>query len=205
MLIQHLLDEHSETRKCSYFYCNEDQSKFPEPRVLAIKKSLLRQMLEYNRELLPTLNEKKTGGQSHLGDEKTADTLCDLFCETDLNQFIVVDGLDELNKDDRLGVLQHLEKMVENGEKNGHPEKIRVMILSTDLNAIRERLAEKDKVGQYEVTQDKSEKDIELYVSKQVEKLVNNPEIGLNEEVAKRLVQETCQKSQGTVCRLLGL
>ncbi|KAH6895917.1 hypothetical protein B0T10DRAFT_603504 [Thelonectria olida] len=199
LLIEHLIENYGDRRKCSYFYCRESHQSLKEPRVFAIKKSLLRQMVAHNRDLLPTLYEKRMNSHHILADEKTANTLLDLFCDINMNQFIVIDGLDELTETDRRSLLKQLEAMVAKCEEDDHPEKIRVMILSTDSSAIRERLAQKDKdchrVGEYQIRRSSSEKDIQIYVSKRVEKL--GQKYYLSPDDLEMAISKTCENSEG--------
>ncbi|KAK0629250.1 hypothetical protein B0T17DRAFT_633809 [Bombardia bombarda] len=81
------------TFKTSYFYCREKDNNLDSN--LAIQKGLLRQMVDHNEELLPSCSAKRSRGDEILNDTAVVKSLLDLFCDHDMNQFIIIDGLDE--------------------------------------------------------------------------------------------------------------
>ncbi|KAH8663256.1 hypothetical protein BGZ61DRAFT_402202 [Ilyonectria robusta] len=178
----------------SYFYCREKDEGLGEPRFLAIMKSLLRQLVSQNEDLLPTLHDKRMRGQEILNDESTAKTLLELFCEVDMSQFIVIDGLDEISDVHKGSVVQLFDSIVEKSNEH-HPGKIRILILSTELPLIRKRMESNDRIGEFALNPSSTLKDIESYVAKQAEKL--EEEFSLGSHNLKLIESLICRNSDG--------
>ncbi|KPM46103.1 hypothetical protein AK830_g426 [Neonectria ditissima] len=193
LLINHLTKK--KDSKTSYFYCRENDEKLSEQRFLAIMKSLLRQMVGHNRDLLPTLHERRLRGQEILNDENTAETLLGLFCETEMKQYIVIDGLDELSKIHRDRLVKFLLTTVAKSS-DASPGKIRMLFLSTDLALMTKSLQSSDEVGEYCLAVSKTEKDIESYLIKQGSKLQEKFR-ELSDEDLKRAQTLTYERSNG--------
>ncbi|KAK7418920.1 hypothetical protein QQX98_003623 [Neonectria punicea] len=193
-LIIHHLAEKKKDFKTSYFYCRENDENLGEQRFLAIMKSLLRQMVGHNRDLLPTLHEKRLRGQEILNDESTAETLLSLFCDTEMNQFIVIDGLDELGKVHRERLVKFVNSVVAKSSE-GFPGKVRVLFLSTDLAIMRKSLQTTDLVREYSLNLGKTSEDIKSYVVQQGNELQKKFRLG--EEHLQQVQALTCQRSNG--------
>ncbi|KAL6401434.1 putative zinc finger protein [Ilyonectria robusta] len=193
LIIDHLQKERTEST-ISYFYCREKDEGLGEPRFLAIMKSLLRQLVSQNEDLLPTLHDKRMRGQEILNDESTAKTLLELFCEVDMSQFIVIDGLDEISDVHKGSVVQLFDSIVEKSNEH-HPGKIRILILSTELPLIRKRMESNDRIGEFALNPSSTLKDIESYVAKQAEKL--EEEFSLGSHNLKLIESLICRNSDG--------
>lgn len=199
LIVDHLTDEMREF-KTSFFYCRESDETRGETRFLAICKSLLRQLIGHNRDLLPTLYEKRMHGQEVLSDEGTAKTLVELFCDTSMKQFIVIDGLDELSDIQRKNVVQCLDSIID--KTDGYsPGRIRVLLISTDLADMRRLVQSTDRVDVYELHPDNTLKDIKRYVTKQASRLRN--EFKLSNEDLERARRLTCENANGSPCQVI--
>lgn len=193
LIIDHLQKERADSTT-SYFYCREMDEGLGEPRFLAIMKSLLRQLVSQNEDLLPTLHDKRMRGQEILNDESAAKTLLELFCELDMSQFIIVDGLDEMSDVHRRSVVEFFDSIVEKSNEH-HPGKIRILILSTELPLIRKRMESNDRIGEFALNPGSTLKDIESYVAKQAEKLEEG--FSLDSHNLKLIEALICRNSDG--------
>ncbi|KAK7750832.1 hypothetical protein SLS62_007231 [Diatrype stigma] len=120
--------------KTSYFYCRENVENNKE--CLEVYKALLHQMLHHHPDMLPSCYEKKLNGMDVLGDTSTAEILIRRFCEADFNQFIIIDGLDEIESRQRKMLMNFLANMVDECDKYD-PGKVRVLFVSHDLADVR--------------------------------------------------------------------
>ncbi|PHH91755.1 hypothetical protein CDD83_10399 [Cordyceps sp. RAO-2017] len=194
LLIDHLMQE-SRERKTSYFFCRTSDERLQEPRSLAIYKSLLRQLTSHNRELLPTLHDKRMKGDYSLKDEGSARSLLDLFCESDMKQFIVIDGLDELPDKQREEVVQRLKDIVRKSD-DYDPGKIRVLLVSIDLADMRRLVQSADQIDVYELRAESTLRDISRYVTRQVCRDREHFS-GLSDGDLQRARSSICSNSQG--------
>ncbi|CAM1506219.1 Fc.00g058600.m01.CDS01 [Cosmosporella sp. VM-42] len=193
-IIDHLISQRPDF-KTSYFYCRESDQERGEPHFLAICKSLLRQLVSHSDILLPTLHDKRMeGGQEILDLESTAKSLLELFCDTSLKQFIVIDGLDELRKEQRESVMECLISIVTKSDRR-NPGKIRVMLVSTDLADMRTCERSEDQIDTYELNPDDTLEDIKQYVAQYSAKLKHKFHITDEDMRAAELL--TCRHSNG--------
>ncbi|TGJ80954.1 hypothetical protein E0Z10_g7822 [Xylaria hypoxylon] len=122
--------EHRPEFKTSFFYCREDDPN--QNNCLAIYKSLIIQMLVHYPDLIASCHEKKLRGNEMLNDEAIAQALIRLFCNADMNQFIIIDGVDEIETPQRKPLLQFFAGLVDKCDAY-KPGKVRVMFLGHDL------------------------------------------------------------------------
>lgn len=138
VLASHIIDYCREQRKdykTSYFYCREKDPSLD--NCLAIYKVLLHQMLNHHEEMLPSCNDKRLKGNNDvLSDTGPAELLIRRFCEADFNQFIVIDGLDEIEAKQRKEVIHFLTGIVNECDKRDAGN-IRVLFISHDLADLR--------------------------------------------------------------------
>ncbi|KAI0538257.1 hypothetical protein GGR58DRAFT_312250 [Xylaria digitata] len=128
-IIEHCRDNRKDF-KTSFFYCREDDPN--QNNCLAIYKSLLIQMLDHHLDLLPSCYERKLRGNEMLNDEAVARALIGLFCNAEMNQFIIIDGVDEIETAQRKPLLKFFADLVD--KYDGYkPGKIRVLFLGHDL------------------------------------------------------------------------
>ena len=178
----------------SFVYCKENDSTLQESHFLLICKSLLRQLINHNLDLLPTLHDKQMRGKEMLVSEPEARGLIEYFCDTPMRQFIVIDGLDELEQEQRKRLVHFLDSITSRSD-DYTPGKIRVLLVSTDLADMRSYVASVDHIKTYELPPDKTEKDIKLYFNKQAAKLkerfmISDEDLSLAESLA-------CKRSNG--------
>ncbi|RWA12444.1 hypothetical protein EKO27_g2634 [Xylaria grammica] len=122
--------EHRPDFKTSFFYCREDDPH--QNNCLSIYKSLLIQMLVHHPDLLPSCHERRLRGNDMLNDEVVAQALIRLFCNADMNQFIIIDGVDEMETAQRKPLLKFVAGLVDKCDSY-KPGKVRVMFLGHDL------------------------------------------------------------------------
>lgn len=167
LIIDKLIEEQTDAI-ISYFYCRTGDHKSGEGLYLAILKSLLRQIISHNRDLLAALHDRQVNGRQGveiLDDEGTAKSLLDLLCGTPSRQFIIIDGLDEIQKTDRKAVINCLSSIVQKSD-GYNPGRIRVLLVSTDLDDMRTLAKSVDYLDVYDIHPMDSQKDIDLYLKR---------------------------------------
>lgn len=166
--------------------------------LLAILKSVLRQLLHRNREMLPTMHERMMNGKRGvevLDDDAAARTLLELQCDVPAKHFIVIDGIDEIKEPERKSLVAILSSIV-NRSDDYTPGRIRVLLVSNDLHDLHKTVQNAgDKIGTYELNLGKVQKGIEVYVKKQVEVLQSK--FDLVEKDAQHMWHLVCIHSQG--------
>ena len=99
-------------------------------------KGLLQQLVlrdeEQNVDLLPACHEKAVRGDRQLQDIATVKSLLELFCEADINQFIIIDGLDECDPAEIRQIVHFWMSMVKKCDAY-KPGKLRVLFISQDM------------------------------------------------------------------------
>ncbi|KAH6972215.1 hypothetical protein BKA56DRAFT_115644 [Ilyonectria sp. MPI-CAGE-AT-0026] len=199
LIIEHLMEntnlrEETAGFKTSYFYCRESEQNLNEPRFLVILKSLLRQMISHNRDLLPTLHDKRMKGQETLNDEASAKALIELVGDIGLKQFIVIDGLDELSQFHQDSLVRFLDSFVSKTEEF-FPGYVRVMYLSIDVAILRNAMKTTDRITEYVLDPRDTGKDIEAYMAKKGDQLQEI--FALSDQQVHRARELTCKRSNG--------
>jgi hypothetical protein len=165
VIIQKLADSRADAIT-SYFYCRSGDETSGESVYLKILKSLLRQILEIDRDRLAALYHSRVNGRHSveiLDDESTAKHLLEILCDGIQRHFIVIDGLDEMDRTERKAVVDCLFNIVKKSDRS-HPGRIRVLFVSTDLDDMRTRAKSVDALDVYDLSPEKTEKDINLYL-----------------------------------------
>lgn len=175
--------------KTSYFYCREDDGN--KNTCISILKGILRQMVVHNEEILPSCYEKRMRGEERLNDLATIKFLLDLFCDYEMNQFVIIDGLDECQPADVKPLVQYWASVVEKCD-NYKPGKIRVLLVSQDMAEIRKLMQSADIL---DLPPEQSHSDISRYLSKQFSRLQR--EFDLTETEARVSQELICSRSQG--------
>ncbi|KAI1368069.1 hypothetical protein F5Y08DRAFT_21916 [Xylaria arbuscula] len=183
---EHLLDF-----KTSFFYCREDDPN--QNSCLAIYKWLLIQMLDHHEDLLPSCYEKTLKGSEMLNDETVARALIGLFCNADLNQFIIIDGIDEIEAPQRKPLLQFFAGLVDKCDAY-KPGKVRVMFLGHDL-ADYQQLKCMESATIMRLEQKIIKRDIELFVATKAKEL--KEKFSLTDEELHNAQVETMKHSDG--------
>lgn len=177
--------------KTSYFYCREDDTNTN--TCMSVLKGLLRQMVIHNEHLLPSCHEKKVRGEERLNDLGTVKSLLDLFCEFEMNQFIIIDGLDECLPAEIRQIVQYWASVVDKCD-NYKPGKIRVLLVSQDITDIR-RHKGMESAGIFHLLPDQSEQDIRKYVTVQFTRL--QTKFGLTEDQTRVAQDLVCSRAEG--------
>lgn len=177
--------------KTSYFYCREDDDS--QNTCLSILKGILRQMVVHNEDMLPSCHEKRVRGEERLNDLATIKSLLELFCDCDMYQFVIIDGLDECRSPEIKPLVQYWASMVEKCD-NIKPGKLRVLLVSQDIADIR-KLSSMQSADIFDLLPHQSDIDISKYVSSQFSRLQREFELTEAEtRVSRELV---CSRSQG--------
>ncbi|KAH7032709.1 uncharacterized protein B0I36DRAFT_99861 [Microdochium trichocladiopsis] len=177
--------------KTSFFYCREEGSR--QNDTMTIYRSLLRQMLRHFQDLLPVCHEKKAKGQVTLNHEETAQILLELFADADMNQFIIIDGIDSCNSETRRVVVNFLAKLAERCEEF-RPGKLRVLLVSRDLPDIRKLKVVEGATTIIEMTTRHVQDDIGLYIDGKKAKMKDR---GLDENDIQRIRRQILRRSDG--------
>ncbi|KAI0914790.1 hypothetical protein F4823DRAFT_192149 [Ustulina deusta] len=183
--------EHRRDFKTSFFYCREDDPK--QNNCLAIYKSLLIQMLRHHPDLLPSCYEKKLKGNEMLNDEGVARVLIGLFCNENMNQFIIIDGVDEIETAQRKPLLQFFSGLVDKCDTY-KPGKVRVMFLGHDL-AVYKQLKCMESATIIQLEPHVIEKDIALFVAEKAKQL--KEKFDLTNEELQSAQELTIYRSDG--------
>lgn len=109
-----------------------------------------------------------------------------------MDQFIILDGLDECNPVERKAVMQIMNDIVYrcDGDKQG---KVRVLVVSTDLPDIRKWMTSE---GILDLSPTDIQRDIDHFVSKQIEALREEKKLPLTEDDAQR-IQRLSRRANG--------
>ncbi|KAK5636189.1 hypothetical protein RRF57_011901 [Xylaria bambusicola] len=104
-----------------------------------------------------------------LNDETVARALIGLFCNADLNQFIIIDGVDEIETPQRKPLLQFFVGIVDKCDTY-KPGKVRVMFLGHDLADYQQLKCMESAII---ITLDKNtvQKDIQLFLAEKAKRL----------------------------------
>jgi len=155
--------------KTTYFYCREHDSSLN--TAVSVLKGILRQLLVHNQEPLPSCMAKKAhSGEEVLTNIDTIKSLLELFCDCDMNQFIVIDGLDECNFAEVKPIVKFWMSMVDKCD-NYKPGKIRVLFVSQDSGDIRKLMQSShsaqpgQSVDIFDLPLEQSEADIDRYIT----------------------------------------
>jgi len=152
---------------------------------VAVLKGILRQLLKHNQDPLPTCIAKKSNSAEEvLVNIDTVKSLLELFCECDMNQFVVIDGLDELELVEVKPIVKFWLSMAEKCE-NYKPGKIRVLFVSQDRSEIR-KLLQNANADIFDLPPEKSTEDINRYILAQFDSLQEKFELSDEETRAAR-------------------
>jgi len=178
----------------SFFYCREDDLN-ESGKCLSLYKSLLRQLLEHKRRLLPLYYEKKLKSQEILNNEADTCSLLKLCFEEEATHFIVIDGLDEFCAADRTNAVKFIRSIVDKSD-NRTLGKIRVLFMSQDLKEMRTLLPAAETL---EIQPSHVEPDIRILVTRETELLAS--EYRLKACESERVIQMTVAGARGIFSR----
>lgn len=190
-IIDHLIEEKPDATT-SFFYCREDDLN-ESGKCMSLYKSLLKQLVTQNRDLLPVYYEKQLKGPDILNNETTARTLLELCFEVNMSHFIVVDGLDEFGKEDRASAIKFISQIVDKSDtKSNITGKIRVLFVSQDLKDMRKLLPSAEIL---DIVPEDVEDDIKTFVNQKSKDLADNFE--LTDVELEKLKRMTIQGARG--------
>ncbi|OAL34641.1 hypothetical protein AYO20_06058 [Fonsecaea nubica] len=106
-------------------------------------------------------------------------------------QYIVVDGLDECQQEERRSLLPFLTSLVK-GVNDGEPGKLRVLIISQEEPDIRGLLSDAEELT---ITRDDNSQDIRAFVQAWTVKI--QEKFGLGDQASSLLAQHTCGNAAG--------
>jgi hypothetical protein len=176
----------------SYFYCKEGDPR--KNSFLAVLKGLLSHMIRQFRSLMPYCIGK-ANGQRELSSTSTAKTLLEVFCGEISNQFVIIDGLDECDVNERTLLLSCLKEIVDHCDARD-PGKLRLLIVSQDFGDIEDSLsASESEVTILRLTEADNRGEIESFVAQRVEQMA--PHFKLDDAEKRYIRENTCLRANG--------
>ncbi|KAA8618996.1 Dimer-Tnp-hAT domain-containing protein [Pyrenophora tritici-repentis] len=144
----------------AFFYCryqDNDKSTF-----LRVARGILSQLLLQDDGLLSYLyNKMSTSGQVTLSKETVAKELLEIALKAFEKLYIVIDGIDECEKDERHKIVSLFEKTWESLPQ-GDADQLRCLFVSQDDNIARKDF---EKMPSLKVTESDTQRDIVTYVT----------------------------------------
>jgi hypothetical protein len=172
-----------------YFYCREGESE--KSSCISVLKSLLNQLLSYNRDLVPYCHDKySSSGELTMTSANLAKQLLELIFQKIPKQYIILDGLDECDIAERKVILSFFKTMVDRFDAY-EPGKLRVLFISQDFNDIRKALptAAVMSLGPAD-----NQHDIKLYVDEWASKI--QPKHELDDDQIEHIKTSTCARAR---------
>lgn len=160
----------------------------------------MRQLLLHNQDPLPScIQKKRISPEQVVTNIDTIKYLLGLFCDRDMNQFIVIDGLDECNLPEIKIVVKFWISMVEKSETY-KPGKLRVLFVSQDTADIR-KLMSKIETQIFDIKAEQSQKDIEKYIRYRFNKLQELK--GLKDKETEDARRQVLERAEGMPIHVL--
>lgn len=135
------------------------------------------------------------GAVETLADESQAQSLLKSFCALDMKQFIVIDGIDELQEKTREQLLLFLQSIV--GECDFYdPGKVRIILIGVDSADMQTALRHSEgNIAEYRILLERVQKDIEVFVKEKSAKLKDKH--SLKPEQVTAAENMICRRSKG--------
>lgn len=193
MLVSLLVEEVRKIQdsSCAYFYC-----KFKDPsrnNFVALTNAILAQLIVQNKDLLPYLYEKKsTIGGTQLNSSSIAKELLELALGNIKRTYIIIDGLDECERESRKEISIWFKRIV-NELPTDKSDKIRCLFTSQDDGAARRDF---DMVSHYKIAQADTEQDIQRFCDSWKSKMTDRFK-KLSEPEMDRISSSVAKKSEG--------
>jgi len=150
-------------------------------------------MLNSRRELIPYCYDKLVStGELSLTTTTLAEQLLRLFCEEIPKQYVLIDGLDEVEQAQRKLLLSFLSKLVNHCDERD-PGKLRVMIVSQDYLDIQKNLLQGAAV--LKLTAEDNKNDIMAYVCDRSQDIQRKYDLEPNH--IEDIQESTCARSNG--------
>ncbi|KAK8029321.1 hypothetical protein PG991_006377 [Apiospora marii] len=177
----------------SYFYCREHVSH--QSSSLSVLKGILLQMAGSNQELLPYCNKMRIEGRQEFLDQvNVAKQLLEALCEYDVNQFVIIDGLDECEPGERKIILDFWRAMVEK-TATSKPGKLRVLLVSQDVGDIRNAIQASLVATPLDLLPEDTDQDIRRYLETKAPEIQAKTQIG--EAQVQNLIQLVYTRAEG--------
>jgi hypothetical protein len=174
----------------SYFYCKEED---PEKNdCISIYRGLLRQLLTNWRELIPYCYDQYiSSGELNLTSTALGERLLRLFFDVIPKQFIIIDGLDECNIQQRKLILTFFNSMVDKCDER-EPGKLRVLFVSQDFPDIAKALHTADAL---KLTKEDNRNDIKVFIKDWAAMI--RAKYSITDELVEFIEESTFIRAQG--------
>lgn len=142
------------------------------------------------------MHERMTNGMVEtLADESQAQSLLKSFCALDMKQFIVIDGIDELQEQSRAQLLLFLQSIVSECDLYD-PGKVRVFMIGVDSADMQTTLQQSEgSIAECRIPLERVQKDIETFVKQRSSKLKDKHRLKPDQmEAAENMI---CRRSKG--------
>jgi len=188
LIIEDCLQE--KTADTAFFYCKHGDLQ--RTTFVAILKTILSQLLKYDHDLLPWYYDNLlTSGQLSLSSEKLCKELVRALLLSGKKTFLVIDGLDECDRNQRKLLLDWLREIVGICDLQD-PGKLRVIVLSQDEPDIRKNLGAFSEIS---LTASNNAHDIKQFVTGWCTKIQHK--FGLEDEEVDYIIDSTCHRADG--------
>lgn len=158
----------------------------------SILRGLLSQLISQSPDLIPYCHDKRsTSGELTLRSASLAKQLVELYCQRPSKLYIIIDGLDECNMEERKLILFFFNSMVERHNAKD-PGKIRVLFISQDWDDIRKALTTAARIA---LCATDNEADIRSFVRKWSLKI--QQKFKLEDSYINYITDSTCNRSAG--------
>lgn len=150
------------------------------------------QQLQWYLNLVSYFHEQRQQKTEVILNEITARQLFENVAWEGDRQYIILDGLDECEKEDRKTIMSFLTALITkiDGKK---PSKVRLLVISQTEPDIRKLL---ERAREFEVNANHNAQDIEVFVRAWMVKL--NSRFELADELVTALEQRTCRLAKGS-------
>jgi len=171
-----------------YFYCSYQDTQ--RKTVLDVARSLLTQLLSQNRDLLPYLYDKFIGsGQVTLVSAQLFSECLETCLATIPKTYIIIDGIDECDIQERSELLSCLVSFVEKVDTLG---RLRVLFISQEENDIRKILRT---ASVLKLTGDHNKDDIVTYTTEWTKKI--RTRFTIHDITAEYIKTAVCEGAEG--------
>ena len=189
-----VIDEIMKCRSASvaFFYCKHKNTSGN--TFITVARAILAQLLRQNEDLLPFLYERQASSMEVvLESPRILAEILEVVCRSMEKAFIVVDGLDECEEDERKKILSWLKPTVESTHKE-NPGCLRALFTSRDEGDIKRLLS---KVTMKRVEGQDNYRDIQSYAD--AWSLRIQRKFGLSDLGKVEISLKVSRKAQGTV------
>lgn len=173
-----------------YFYCQHGNSE--RNNFFSIARSLLLQFLEQDRDLLHYFYEKAcNSGEASLRSPARIEELLHFAFDNCKSAYIIIDGVDECERDERKNISQWFKKLVEDLPP-ADPDRLRCLFVSQDDGISRKDFSG---IARIKITPEDSKPDLDLYCQDESDKL--RQKLGFPENRAREMAQHVSTTVEG--------